>query len=190
MIPILLDPRRVPLGILGNGSATLRRLNALRLGGAQSVQVFADNPVPELRDAAGEHLRERLPAAQDLALLRVLWIAEAGASAEAVAEAARRAGVLVSTEDRPDSCDFHSAAEVRRKNLLLTVSTGGAAPGLASLIRQYLEGCFGKEWAGHVDEVGAMRAAWRTEGVTMAEAARRIAALVAERGWLTRSQPN
>jgi len=92
--------------------------------------------------------------------------------------------VLVNFEDRPEFCDFHSVAEVRRGDLLVTVSTGGAAPGLAGSIRRRLEGCFGPEWDGRVAQVKALRGEWRAEGVKMPEAARRIEALVAEGCWL------
>ncbi len=185
MIPIALDPLHSRLGIAGNGKLALRRLNALRQGGAAAVRVFAETPEPELAAAAGAHLHPHLPEAADLAPLHALWIADLpDAAAATLAGAARDAGVLVNVEDRPDYCDFHSVAEVRRKNLLLTISTGGAAPGLASVIRQNLEHCFGPEWDERVDEVARLRAGWRAEGVTMALAARRIADLAAERCWL------
>jgi precorrin-2 dehydrogenase/sirohydrochlorin ferrochelatase len=185
MIPIALDPLHSRLGIAGNGKLALRRLNALRQGGAATVRVFADLPEAELAAAAGPHLHPHLPAAADLAPLHALWIADLPDSIAAeLAAAARAAGVLVNAEDRPEYCDFHSVAEIRRKNLLLTVSTGGAAPGLASVIRQNLENCFGPEWAERVEEVARLRAGWRSEGVPMALAARRIADLAAERCWL------
>jgi precorrin-2 dehydrogenase / sirohydrochlorin ferrochelatase len=186
MVPIVLNPQRSRLGIAGNGAQALRRLNLLRNGGAEAVRVFADAPVPELAEAAGEHLHAGLPGAGDLATLQALWIADLPeTAAAALAQAARQAGVLVSSEDRPEDCDFHSVAEVRRKDLLLTVSTNGAAPGLASVIRRNLETRFGPEWGERVDEVSALRCRWREAGVAMPETSRRIAALVAERGWLS-----
>ena len=78
-------------------------------------------------------------ASAELAELRALWIAglpeERAAELAALARAAR---VLVNVEDRPALCDFHSVAEVRRGDLLLTVSTAGASPGLAARIRARL----------------------------------------------------
>lgn len=184
MIPIALDPRHSRLGIAGNGSRALRRLELLRRGGAEHVPVFADAASPELAQEAGTDLRP-LPEPAELAALQVLWIADLDPeAAAALARAAREAGVLVSTEDRPEDCDFHSVAEIRRKDLLLTVSTGGAAPGLAGVIRQHLETRFGPEWADRVDEVAALRAACREEGLSMTETARRIAELTGERCWL------
>jgi precorrin-2 dehydrogenase/sirohydrochlorin ferrochelatase len=73
---------------------------------------------------------------------------------------------------------------------LLTVSTNGAAPGLAGSIRRNLEHCFGPEWGARVAEIATLRSTWRNEGVPMAEAARRIDHLVDERCWLACPQPN
>jgi precorrin-2 dehydrogenase/sirohydrochlorin ferrochelatase len=183
MVPIALDPRNARLAIAGNGDLALRRLQALRAAGAAEVLVFADAAEPALAAAAAAFLRARRPDASDLQAIHVLWIAGLEA-AEPLAELARRHRVLVNIEDRPEYCDFHSLAAVRRKNLTLTVSTNGKAPGLAASIRRNLEQCFGPEWDERVDEVAGLRATWRAAGVPMAESARRIDALVAERCWL------
>ncbi len=189
MIPIALDPRHSRLGLAGNGNMALRRLVALKAAGASDVRVFADSPEPALVEAAYGNLNRRLPEAADLAKLHALWITDLPDAAGALlAEAARDAGVLVNSEDCPEFCDFHSVAEIRRKDLLLTVSTNGKAPGLASVIRQNLEICFGPEWDERVDEVAGLRAGWRAEALTMPETADRIAALAAERCWLSCAQ--
>ncbi|MEE3500419.1 siroheme synthase [Acidiphilium acidophilum] len=69
-------------------------------------------------------------------------------------------------------------------DLLLTISTDCRAPGLAGVIRRNLELRYGPEWAERVAEIGALREGWRREGVTMPEAAKRIATLASERNWL------
>jgi precorrin-2 dehydrogenase/sirohydrochlorin ferrochelatase len=191
MIPVALDPRHAKFAIAGNGALALRRLRALRAAGADAVLLFADAPVASLANEAGDHLRARLPDSTDLAALHVLWIVDLPEdSAKTLAEQSRRARVLVNLEDRPDYCDFHSVAEVRRGDLLLTVSTNGAAPGLAGAIRRNLETCFPPAWEARVSEVAALRAGWRAEGITMPQAASRINALVEERCWLSCPKPN
>ena len=57
----------------------------------------------------------------------------------------------------PDTGSFVSPATVRRGDLLLTVSTGGAGPTLAAVLRERLEAEFGPEWAEMVEVIGAMR---------------------------------
>lgn len=146
MIPVAIDPRHAQLAIAGNGNLALRRLRALRAAGANGVLLFADAPEQTLAAEAGDHLRARLPNEQDLAAVHVLWIVDLpDQTAKTLASQARAARVLVNVEDKPAFCDFHSVAEVRRGDLLLTVSTNGAAPGLAGAIRRNLETCFPAE---------------------------------------------
>jgi len=191
MIPIALDPRHARLAVAGNGALALRRLLSLRAAGAAEVLLFADAPSAELTAEAGLFLRPHLPEAAELAELHALWIVDVpDQKAAGLAAQARALRVLVNVEDRPPYCDFHSVAEVRRGDLLLTVSTNGAAPGLAGAIRRNLENCFSPEWEDRVAEVAALRAGWRAEGVAMPEAARRINALVEERCWLSCPKPN
>ncbi len=191
MVPIALDPRHANLAIAGNGALALRRLRALRTAGAAETILFADAPEPTLAAEAGIFLRPHLPTATDLAALHILWIVDVPEqTAAALAAEARALRVLVNVEDRPPYCDFHSVAEIRRGDLLLTISTNGAAPGLAGTIRRNLENCFPPAWEGRVAEVAALRTGWRAEGVAMPEAARRINALVEERCWLSCPKPN
>jgi precorrin-2 dehydrogenase/sirohydrochlorin ferrochelatase len=190
MIPLALDPKFAKLAVAGNGPLALRRYLALRAAGAEDAILFADAPIPELAAAAGEYLKDHLPSAAELADLHVLWIVDVeSARAAELAHFARSLRVLVNVEDVPAYCDFHSVAEIRRGDLLLTVSTGGAAPGLAGSIRRALETCFGPEWAQRVAEIAELRRGWRSENVAMPEAARRIDKLVAERCWLACSRP-
>lgn len=191
MIPIALDPRHARLAVAGNGALALRRLVLLRAAGAAEAVLFADAPSEELAAEAGLFLRSHLPEAAELAELHALWIVDVPEQkAGELAAQARALRVLVNVEDRPPFCDFHSVAEVRRGDLLLTVSTNGAAPGLAGAIRRNLENCFSPEWDGRVAEIAALRAGWRAEGIAMPEAARRISAIVEDRCWLSCPKPN
>ncbi len=169
MIPIALDPRFARLAVVGDGVRAARRHAALRAAGAADARWFRDAPA----------------CAADLPRLHGLWIADLPSDAALeLALRAREARVLVNVEDSPALCDFHSMAEVRRGDLLLTVSTAGAAPGLARVIRGHLQTWFGEEWGGRVAEVRRLRERWRAAGVAPSDTARRIAALATERGWL------
>jgi precorrin-2 dehydrogenase/sirohydrochlorin ferrochelatase len=185
MIPVTLDPRFLNLAVAGNGALALRRLRALRHAGAAEVLLFADAPDAELAAEAGPFLRRAWPDEAALQTLHMLWIVDAAPTrASDLATLARGLRVLVNVEDVPDYCDFHSVAELRRGDLLLTVSTNGLAPGLAGTIRRTLETSFGPEWGERVSEIATLRQGWHAEGVSMPEAARRIEAIVAERHWL------
>lgn len=185
MIPLALNPSRLRLGLAGAGAPALRRLRALRIAGAgESLSVFTTDP--ELARQAGQAALPRLPDASEISLLNLLWIA--GLDEETyrpLAETARASRVLVNVEDVPEFCDFNAVAEIRRGDLLLTISTGGQAPGLAGAIRKRLETCFPESWAARVKDIAALRQGWRAERMPMAEAAQRIDAIVEQRCWLS-----
>jgi len=165
MIAMALDPSAAPVAVAGRGPAALHRLRALCSAGATGVRLFCDRPdsLPPDPDLAPS-LRRYLPAGSDLAGLRALWITGLPDDlAVALAGFARSSRVLVNVEDRPALCDFHNVAEVRRGDLLLTVSTGGASPGLAARIRSRLAKEYGPEWAERLGLLRGYRAAWRRD---------------------------
>src|SRR6185437_13091215 len=103
---------------------------------------------------------------------------------EQLASRARGQGILVNVEDVPDLCDFHVPAAIRRGDLVLTVSTGGQSPGLAKLIREWLERRLGFEWNARLKEMASVRAKWREQGHAPSEVSRRTRDFVRERDWL------
>src|SRR5262249_41140744 len=57
----------------------------------------------------------------------------------AAAAAARAAGVPVNVADQPDVSDFIMPAIIRRGDVAIGISTGGASPALARLVRERIE---------------------------------------------------
>jgi precorrin-2 dehydrogenase/sirohydrochlorin ferrochelatase len=185
MIPVILDPQQVSIAVVGRGRAAERRLGLLLEGGAGRLAVFSDRPSAQLVAQAGAHLRRHLPQAQELGAFALMWIVDLPlVEAAPLARAARAAGCLVNVEDVVALCDFHNPAQVRRGDLLLTVSTGGRSPGLAARIRSELARAFGPEWAERLDLVAARRAVWRRRGRPLEELARLTNATVDASGWL------
>ncbi len=169
MIGVALNPAVLPIAVAGRGDLAQRRFAALREAGAGDATLFAD----------------RLPTRAELAAVRALWIV--GLPDDEAAELAARARVervLVNVEDRPALCDFHNVAEVRRGELLLTVSTGGASPGLAARIRARLADEFGPEWAERTAFVRRLREAWRRDNRPSREIADLTGAVLRANGWL------
>ena len=64
---------------------------------------------------------------------------EDASAAEADAERARRAGLLVNATDRPALCDFTVPSILDRSPVLVAIGTGGASAGLAKQLRLRLE---------------------------------------------------
>jgi precorrin-2 dehydrogenase/sirohydrochlorin ferrochelatase len=164
VLPVVIDPSAVSIGLAGAADGLSRRLTLLRESGL--------SPLAVLPDASSEQLRS----------LTILFVAGLDqAASRRLAERARQNGVLVNVEDVPSLCDFHVPAVVRRGDLLISVSTSGKAPGLAKLIREWLERRLGLEWGANVETVSRARAGWRAKGHNPEEVSRRTRALVAER---------
>jgi precorrin-2 dehydrogenase / sirohydrochlorin ferrochelatase len=185
MIPVLVDPKRAAIALVGRGGAAERRLDVLHEGGAERLRVFSDRPSPGLAARAGRRLQRRLPEVADLTAVALVWIVDLPlAEAAPLARTARAAGCLLNVEDVIALCDFHNPAQVRRGDLLLTVSTGGRSPGLAARIRGELAWAFGPEWAERLDAIALRRAGWRRRGRPLGELARLTNAAIDSAGWL------
>jgi uroporphyrin-III C-methyltransferase/precorrin-2 dehydrogenase/sirohydrochlorin ferrochelatase len=112
----------------------------------RTVAVMGEGPPADRRAAlarsAGAEIRrlERAIAGADLtdtvAVLIATGDADQDAAAKRVAEAAR---VPANVADRPELCDFILPAIVDREDVVVAVSTGGASPTLAALLRQRIE---------------------------------------------------
>jgi precorrin-2 dehydrogenase/sirohydrochlorin ferrochelatase len=184
MLPLILNVSNRRIALVGEGGAAFRRFEYLQSAGVEQLSIYIGN-----HDGWACHAEaavyERWPVRADLAGVAVVFVAglERGQSAE-IAAHARAVGALVNVEDVPELCDFHVPAIVRRGDLLLTVSTGGKAPGLSSQIRSHLERLFGPEWVGRLSLISDARQRWRGEKLAPADVARLTEKMVAGEGWL------
>lgn len=186
MLPIVLDCERLQIALVGEGEETLGRLALLARHGARPAAVFAPAPAPALAAAAGPALRPVWPTAGELEAFDLVFAGDLEPEFEAeLSRRARAARVLLNIEDRRSHCDFHVPAAVRRGALLLTVSTGGASPGLARRLADELARQFGPEWAERVEELGRARERWRAEGLALKALSERTNHYLAEKGWLS-----
>ena len=168
MLPISIDPKMVRIGLAGYGEGFERRQATLAAADVDPLRVSIESS-----DAA----------LQSLSVLFVAGLDDVAAMT--LAARARALGVLVNVEDCPELCDFHLPAMARRGGLLLTVSTGGRAPGLARRLREWLEERFGPEWDERLKALGSARTAWRADGVSPGEISARLRDMVAKKGWLS-----
>ena len=176
--PLAVDPRRVPIVLVGRGEAAARRLAWLDAGGAGTA-VFSDAPGPALAAAAGVRLIPRLPGPDDFPARGFVLVAGLDdAAAERIAALARAAGALVNVEDSRALCDFHLPAVVRRGDLVVAVSTGGRSPGTASRVRRLIDEWLPADWAGRLDRIAALRGRLRLRGASARDVARATDALI------------
>jgi siroheme synthase-like protein len=158
-----------PCLVVGGGRVAARKLEGLVACGAV-VHVVAPRVDDTVR-AQRVTWEERAYRAADIAGRRlVITATDDPAVNQAVFDDCEAAGIWVNSADDPDRCTFTLPAVVRRGPVLVTASTGGHSPALASWLRGRLEQEIGEEYAVLAgllaEERAALRAAGRsTEGL-------------------------
>jgi siroheme synthase-like protein len=159
--PIALDLRGRSCLVVGGGPVAERKVDGLLAAGAR-VTIVSPRLTPGLRSRAGRgHCRHvgRRYASGDVAGHALVLVATGTDSVAArVYRDARRAGVLVNAADDPARCDFRLPAVLRRGRLTVAVSTGGASPALATVVRDELERLLPDSYAPLLEVVAAVRA--------------------------------
>src|SRR5438067_3783042 len=163
--------------IAGNGAPVAWKAELLSAAGA-NVEVFAERPCQELCALALEApdasltLRHRAWRTEDFTGAAVaVGGFENETNAARFAGAARAAGVPVNVIDRPAHCDFSFGAIVNRSPLVIGISTAGAAPVFAQMIRAKLEASIPRGFARWAEAALAWRP--RIQSLGMSFAARR-----------------
>jgi uroporphyrin-III C-methyltransferase/precorrin-2 dehydrogenase/sirohydrochlorin ferrochelatase len=141
-LPIFLDIRGKTVIIAGGGTLAARRTDMALRAGAR-VRLFAPQLSEEFHDLR-HHERfaheARWPQGPDLEGAVIAY----GAAEDDVADLrlhglAKAAGVLVNVADRMELCDFISPAILDRSPIVAAISSSGASPILARVIKAELE---------------------------------------------------
>ena len=141
----------------------------LRQAGAE-IHVVAPAICPDLELTAVASVVRREFRPKDLdGVWLVVAAATSAVNREVAAEAARRR-LFVNAVDDPENATVYLGGVVRRGGATIAISTDGAAPALAGLLREALEAALPAEeemdaWLARARE---LRAAWRAAGVPMA----------------------
>ena len=163
LFPVFLRLSGERVLVVGGGGAAVAKIRLLLSCGAE-IRAVGEAPCDDLRalaDGGAVTLHRRPFEPADLLDAR-LCIAALDDPAEVVA-AARAAGVLVNTVDRPGLSDFIVPAIVDRAPITVAIGTGGAAPALARDLRSRVEAAIPpgysavaalcRDWRGRVAEV-------------------------------------
>jgi siroheme synthase-like protein len=149
-LPLFIELAGKPCVVIGACAAAERRVEALlEAGAAVTVVGPVLSPTLSVLSERGKirHIR-RTYMHDDLRGAILAYVAvEDTAIAQAAVEEAREAGIPVNVADKPDLCSFIAPSVVKRGDLQIAISTGGASPGLSRLLREDLEARFGPEYA-------------------------------------------
>ncbi|HHO69347.1 MAG TPA: uroporphyrinogen-III C-methyltransferase [Gammaproteobacteria bacterium] len=141
-LPIFLDIRERPCLVVGGGPVAARKVALLTRAGGQVTVVapaLCDELQRRLDDGAIRHLARQFQD-QDLdASVLVIAATDDQAINRRVSELARARNLPVNVVDQPELCSFIMPSIIDRSPVQVAVSTGGASPVLARLLRARLE---------------------------------------------------
>jgi precorrin-2 dehydrogenase/sirohydrochlorin ferrochelatase len=182
MFPLFLNLSGKLVVVVGGGAVGLRKLAAVLESGA-AVRLIDPQTLPNLPPGV-THIAEAYRAEHLDGATLAFACATPEVNAQVVADCRQR-GLWVNAATSPTEGDFTLPAVVRRGELTLAVSTGGASPALARRIREKLEVEFGDAFAEWVRVLAEVRAYLL---VKIADESRRRKLLdsFAEWGWLER----
>lgn len=170
LYPVTLDIDGRPCLVVGGGPIAERKVTGLLEAGAR-VTVVSPALSRGLLALAGDGRFRWQPrefmAGDTAGFVLVLVATDDGAVNRAVAVEARQRGALVNCADEPAHCDFILPALLRRGPLTVAVSTGGASPTMARLVRDELDAVLSGDYAGLTEVVAEVRRTLRDRGLSL-----------------------
>ncbi len=137
-LPVMLKLEGRNAVIVGGGKVGLRKARALVRAGAKVKIIDPQMHAPDAPDGAEVLHRPYDPG--DLKGAAIVFACTQDDDTNArVASDARAAGVPVNVADSPDQCDFYMPAVITDGPVVVAVGTGGAAPPLASMLRDKIK---------------------------------------------------
>lgn len=141
-LPIYLNLRGQPCLVIGGGEVAARKVELLRKAQAQ-ITVVAPQLCRSLAELVSQgeltHINEIFRPDQVSKQRVVIAATDDSAVNMAVAKAARDMNIPVNVVDTPELCTFIMPAIIDRSPVVVAVSSGGASPVLARLLRARLE---------------------------------------------------
>ncbi len=140
--PIFLDIKDKHCLVCGGGEVAARKISLLLQAGAD-VRVVAPEICPDLQTLLGEgriRVEQRPFQPDDLGdCCLVIAATDDTAVNRSISELANERNIPVNVVDQPELCSFIVPSIIDRSPVVAAVSTGGASPVLARLIRTRLE---------------------------------------------------
>jgi len=161
--PVNLNLHGRPVLVVGGGRIALRKVEQLLMADAE-VTVLSPMFVEEFTSLPVT-LVERVYAAGDVDAFRLVITATGNTPVDQqIFDECEAKGIWINSADDPDRCAFTLPAALRRGDLMVTVSTGGASPALASWLRSHLELSIVPEFEEVVSRLAIERARIHAEG--------------------------
>lgn len=164
LYPVNLVVADRPCLVVGGGPVAAGKAVGLSRCGAL-VHVVASRVGDAMRAVGGIDIEERPYRSGDVAgHVLVIAATDDPEVNRAVFAEGEQSGVWVNSVDDPANCTFTVPAQIQRGDLLVTVSTGGRSPAMATWLRGCLEAELGPEYATLLDILADERAALKAAG--------------------------
>lgn len=167
LFPVFLKLAGRRVLVVGGGPVAAGKLRALLEAGAD-VTVVAPEIGDEVR-SAWVTIVNRPFKPSDLDGVAFVVAAAPPSINHEVAEAAHARGLFVNAVDDVDSASAYAGAIVRRAGVTLAISTDGAAPALAGLLREALEAVLPDDLEEWMTCARDARKDWLARGIPMTE---------------------
>ena len=168
--PVFLEMKDRPCVVVGGGAVAERKVQGLLTAGAR-VTVVSPELTPALAALKAEGRLQHVARTYregDLEGYEVAVVATDDGSVNAgVAREGRKRRVWVNAVDDPPNCDFILPSVIRRGELVIAVSTGGASPALARRLREELEAFLEEDNAPLAELLQDVRQELRARGIVV-----------------------
>ena len=161
LFPIFLKLTGRPCLVIGAGNLAESKIESLRAAHA-AVTVIAPEARENIQDlaAAGEitwHQRDFHPGDITPGTFLVVTATNVGAVNRAVYLEAVSQNIICNAVDDPPFCDFYFPSVVRRGDLQIAISTGGASPALAQRLRKEINAQLPLDTGDWLTDLGNLR---------------------------------
>ena len=161
--PVNLNLHGRPVLVVGGGRIAYRKVEQLLMADAE-VTVLSPLFVDEFHSLPVT-LVQREYASGVIDAFRLVITATGNMPVnQQIFDESEAKGIWINSADDPDRCAFTLPAALRRGDLMVTVSTGGASPALASWLRSHLELSIVPEFEEVVSRLAIERARIHAEG--------------------------
>ena len=143
-LPLFLDVKNMPCLIVGGGVIAERKVSILARANA-NITIIAPEITAEIeRNIKRKNIKwlQKNFTASDIKNFQIVIAATNDRAVNAeVAALCKEQNILVNTADDSKNCDFILPSVIDRSPVQIAVSTGGASPVLARMLRTKLENC-------------------------------------------------
>jgi uroporphyrin-III C-methyltransferase/precorrin-2 dehydrogenase/sirohydrochlorin ferrochelatase len=140
--PLFLNLKQQPCLVVGAGEIAARKIDLLSRAGARITVVAIEigDSVAAIQERYPLDIKQKAFDTRDLdGMCLVVSATNNRAANIGIAEAAKQLNLLVNVVDNPDLCNFIFPAIVDRSPVIAAISSGGASPVLARLLRAKIE---------------------------------------------------